>query len=162
MLKEHPIYKGYFINNNGQQVWSAKRKRDLIIRPDQHGYSRVWIAPAKNSPILVHHLVYETFVGPRKRGLQIEHLNGKKEDNSLGNLKQSTASENNLRKRINGTWQGGIANGNAKRTEEEIEHIRYELCPKHSDAEVARMLCGSDKRRGYIRFFRIKKIWLHL
>lgn len=162
MLKEHPIYKGYFINNNGQQVWSEKRKRNLVIKPDRDGYSRVWIAPAKNSPILVHHLVYETFIGPRKKGLQIEHLNGKKDDNSLRNLKQTTPSENNLRKRINGAWQGGIANGNAKRTEAEIEHIRYNLCPKYSDAEVARMFFGNEKRRGYIRLIRIKKLWPHL
>ena len=43
---------------------------------------------------LCHHLVWETFVGPRTPGMEIDHINGNKMDWSLDNLRQITKAEN--------------------------------------------------------------------
>lgn len=42
----------------------------------------------------VHHVVMETFVGPRPAGMQIMHLDANRTNASLENLRYGTASEN--------------------------------------------------------------------
>ena len=49
---------------------------------------------------LCHHLIYETFVGPRTKGMEIDHINGNKMDWSLDNLQEVTPAENRKRARI--------------------------------------------------------------
>ena len=49
---------------------------------------------------LCHHLIYETFVGPRTPGMEIDHLNGNKMDWSLANLEEVTPEENRKRAKI--------------------------------------------------------------
>ena len=49
---------------------------------------------------LCHHLVWETFVGPRTPGLEIDHINGDKFNWSLENLQEVTPAENRRRARI--------------------------------------------------------------
>ena len=47
-----------------------------------------------------HHLVWETFVGPRTKGMEIDHLNGNILDWSLANLEEVTPAENRKRAKI--------------------------------------------------------------
>jgi hypothetical protein len=49
---------------------------------------------------LCHHLIYETFVGPRTKGLEIDHINGNKMDWSLDNLEEVTPAENRKRAKL--------------------------------------------------------------
>jgi hypothetical protein len=49
---------------------------------------------------LCHHLIYETFVGPRTKGMEIDHINGDKLDWSLANLEEVTPAENRKRAKI--------------------------------------------------------------
>ena len=49
---------------------------------------------------LCHHLVWETFVGPRIKGLEIDHINGDKLNWSLTNLQEVTPAENRKRAKI--------------------------------------------------------------
>ena len=49
---------------------------------------------------LCHHLIYETFVGPRTKGLEIDHINGNKMDWSLNNLEEVTPAENRKRAKL--------------------------------------------------------------
>ena len=49
---------------------------------------------------LCHHLVWETFVGPRTKGMEIDHLNGNILDWSLANLEEVTPAENRKRAKI--------------------------------------------------------------
>ena len=46
-----------------------------------------------------HRLVWETFVGPRQKGMEIDHINGNKFDWSLDNLQEVTPQENRRRAR---------------------------------------------------------------
>ncbi len=47
-----------------------------------------------------HHLMYETWVGPRTKGMEIDHINGNKMDWSLTNLEEVTPAENRKRAKI--------------------------------------------------------------
>ena len=49
---------------------------------------------------LCHHLVYETFVGPRTPGMEIDHINGDKMNWSLANLQEVTPAENRKRAKL--------------------------------------------------------------
>ena len=49
---------------------------------------------------LCHHLMYETWVGPRTKGMEIDHINGNKMDWSLANLEEVTPAENRKRAKI--------------------------------------------------------------
>ena len=49
---------------------------------------------------LCHHLVWETFVGPRTKGMEIDHVNGNMMDWSLANLEEVTPAENRKRAKI--------------------------------------------------------------
>ncbi len=75
---------------------------------------------------LVHRMVLETFVGP-SGGLEGNHLNGHKTDNSLKNLEWVTRSENILHSyRVlgkGGSRRGG-KNPQAKLTQGEAEEVR--------------------------------------
>ena len=55
----------------------------------------------------VHRLVLEAFVGPCPNGLEAAHLNGKRKDNRLSNLKWVTRKENHSHKWLHGTAQVG-------------------------------------------------------
>ena len=46
---------------------------------------------------LCHHLIWETWVGPRTPGMEIDHINGDKMNWSLDNLEEVTPAENRKR-----------------------------------------------------------------
>ena len=47
-----------------------------------------------------HHLMYETWVGPRTKGMEIDHIDGNKMNWSLDNLEEVTPAENRKRAKI--------------------------------------------------------------
>ena len=49
---------------------------------------------------LCHHLMWETWVGPRTKGMEIDHVNGNIMDWSLANLEEVTPAENRKRAKI--------------------------------------------------------------
>ena len=49
---------------------------------------------------LCHHLMYETWVGPRTKGMEIDHINGNKKDWSIANLEEVTPAENRKRAKL--------------------------------------------------------------
>jgi hypothetical protein len=55
----------------------------------------------------VHRMVVETFIGPIPDGMQVNHMDGNKENNHLDNLEVCTGSQNQLhRHRVLGQHQG--------------------------------------------------------
>ena len=49
---------------------------------------------------LCHHLIWETWVGPRTPGMEIDHVNGDKMNWSLDNLEEVTPAENRKRAKL--------------------------------------------------------------
>ena len=72
---------------NGRE---SKRWRKIGNKKSD-GYIRIRY---KNAFILVHRIVFRKFGGLLVDGLQINHINGMKHDNHIGNLEQVTQSEN--------------------------------------------------------------------
>lgn len=59
------------------------------------GYLNVYVHNFKQTNVLVHRLVYETFVGKIPKGTVIDHTNTIRTDNRLENLRCVTTKENN-------------------------------------------------------------------
>ena len=87
----------------GVETISYKRKGKILrqaSRKEQNSnYGRKFVnlwggTPRRSYPTLVHHLVAFTFIGPRPKGLEIDHVNGDKTDNRACNLEYVTHAEN--------------------------------------------------------------------
>ena len=78
---------------------------------------------------LCHHLIWETFVGPRTKGMEIDHINGNKMDWSLDNLQEVTPAENRKRAKILRILRNVIGRDPQKMSREELLHLfnKYEF-----------------------------------
>lgn len=92
-----PLYKvskrGIVLGQNG------KRLADRTVgssRPGNIPYLIVALydGHGKRTEKFVHHVVLETFVGPRPEGMEARHLNGNHSDNRLRNLAWGTRAQN--------------------------------------------------------------------
>ncbi len=86
---------GRFYNANGKELKPCTnkprdRKRCHARYPNMRRYANRHC----------HHLVWETFVGPRTKGMEIDHINGDMMNWSLDNLQEVTPAENRRRARI--------------------------------------------------------------
>lgn len=113
LVTEHPIYKGYGVSEDGR-VWTRHRQRvgglvdrwrELRVSTTKRGYKKVYLKGGLDKPVnkQVHHLVLETFTGPRPEGMECRHLDGNPANNALSNLKWGTAHENYLDRVEHGT-----------------------------------------------------------
>ena len=97
-FKKLDNYDNYFIYEDGR-VFSLNRNRFLKFI-DKEGYK--WVGLMNNDKkrkiIFVHRLVYEAFKGQIPEGLQIDHINGIRDDNRLINLRLLTPKENSNNK----------------------------------------------------------------
>ena len=78
---------------------------------------------------LCHHLIWETFVGPRTKGMEIDHINGNKLDWSLDNLQEVTPAENRKRAKILRILRNVIGRDPLKMSRDELLHLfnKYEF-----------------------------------
>ena len=76
---------------------STKRKTRIIRKPQvsANGYqqTQLWVN-AKSTTRHISHLVYEAFIGPILPGLVVDHIDGNKSNNHIGNLRMTTQSLN--------------------------------------------------------------------
>lgn len=134
-------YEGHYAVSSEGRVKSFKRKRARILRPDtdSDGYRTVVLSMnTKTKRRRVHHLVLEAFVGPRRRGREARHLNGKPGDNRACNLAWSTHRENIADKRRHGTEQVGTRHPQVKLHPQEVRWIREKRSAGVPREEVAR------------------------
>jgi hypothetical protein len=110
MLADHPTialdpipgYPGYLACRLGVIFSLNNRSRKLRGTPtplshevSYNGYLRVVIyVNRKRIKKLVHHLILETYIGPRPEGMECCHGPGGQSDNSIGNLRWGTKQEN--------------------------------------------------------------------
>ena len=99
IYKHHPEYLNILVSNNGRifqiktkvsesdsEVTYIVAKRNCISY-NESGNGRIAILGV---PVLIKNLVYDTFVGDRKKKEKIININGDKRDNRLSNLKIET------------------------------------------------------------------------
>ena len=104
--RHHPEYPNILVNSNGRifqiktkvsesdsEVTYIVAKRNCISY-NESGNGRIAILGV---PVLIKNLVYDTFVGGRKKRDVILNINGDKRDNRLSNLKIETPMDRLMR-----------------------------------------------------------------
>ena len=137
-----PIYaKGkllpYEVSNTGM---IRNTNSEVILKlGDWQGYSRVTLyADKKYYPVKVHRLVALAFIPNPGIKPQINHINGNKKCNWVGNLEWTTAKEN-----IRHAWDSGLHDnfakgervGTSKYTEADVRKVCEMLCDPHARYE---------------------------
>lgn len=96
-MKYNEKYDRYV--TKGGLVYRYDSKQDKLVLCKQNKlrkYLRVKVSKPERRDLLVHILVWETFVGNKLTGYEIDHINTNKYDNKLINLRCVTHSENML------------------------------------------------------------------
>ena len=96
-----PDWDPYRVDEDGTVL--GKRGKPMTPQPNHNGYLVVYLrGPERNRLARVHHLVLETFVGPRPPGLEGVHWDDDKAHNNIINLYWGTKLENAADMRRNG------------------------------------------------------------
>lgn len=135
--KTIPFEDNYEVSSEGN-VRNANTKNIKNLRYDKYGYLRVTLYPSGKT-YSAHRLVMLTWEPEGfKEGLQVDHLNTKRDDNRLSNLEWVTPQENVSRIKYNG-WGNGSSNSMSKIDESIAFDIKYdfestikELCLKYN------------------------------
>lgn len=109
IYKHHPEYSNILVSNNGR-IFQIKKKvsendyevtyiavKRNCISYNESGNGRITVLSA---PVLIKNLVYDTFVGDRKKKEKIININGDKRDNRLKNLKIETPMDRLMRNEL--------------------------------------------------------------
>lgn len=92
-MKYNAKYDRYVDDDLVIYRWSKSKNK--LVQCKQHydndGYLLVW---AKIGDVMVHRMVYETFVNEIPQGYEIDHINTIRDDNRLENLRLCTHKEN--------------------------------------------------------------------
>jgi hypothetical protein len=92
--------RNYLVSDNGEIVRlpSPFRPNALLLKPSKtaHGYLRLCL---KGCHKFVHQIVYEAFNGEIPVNMDIDHINGIRDDNRLQNLRVCTRKENALNRK---------------------------------------------------------------
>ena len=92
---------GYEVSNKGR----IKSKFGHLLSPHIHSKSGYVYISIDGKAKLVHVLVKEAFCGAKPSGMEIDHIDCNKTNNSLYNLEYVTHSENMKRAVSNGCWE---------------------------------------------------------
>lgn len=134
-LKDIPGYEGvYAVDAEGAVYRTEKygrRVRQRLALRRKRGYLVAHLCKdAIRKDVLAHRAVWQAFNGSIPDGLEINHKNGRRDDNRLANLETCTRSENAVHKyRVNGYRKPyspalGTRNGSSKITADEVRRIR--------------------------------------
>lgn len=104
--RHHPEYPNILVNSNGRifkihelvseddsKVTYIVNKRNRISY-NESGNGRIAVFSA---PVLIKNLVYDTFIGGRKKGEEIMNINGNERDNRVDNLRLLTPLDRLMR-----------------------------------------------------------------
>lgn len=135
-----PSFPNYEISNEGQIRRCKQTRSGLASKPGyvmkQHedsGYLATWLTHGgANKFVYVHRLVLEAFVGPCPKGLECNHKNLDRHDNTIENLEWISHSEN-----VKHAYRHGCGGGHGG----EVPQIRGEKHPKAklTEAEVLKI-----------------------
>ena len=92
----HPFHKDYLASKCGK-ILSLKynKKRILKFRKNRNNYLTFHFCENnKKRNFYIHRFVFETFKGSIPKGMEIDHVDGDKKNNSITNLQLLTKKEN--------------------------------------------------------------------
>lgn len=125
-----------------------RKERVLILSTNEDGYKKTSLTINKKcKKFFVHRLVYQTFIGEIPDGMEINHINGIRDDNRACNLNAMTHSDNILHSKTNlGTDYATYGNG--RMTKEQREKIFELKAFGKSGIEIAKEI-GFSKNQIY-------------
>jgi len=83
----------YAVDSYGHVV-SFCRSKPVLLRPGLSSNGYYTVSFGRDNSICLHTLVMITFVGPKPKGYDVDHIDGDRLNNSLDNLRYVTRSEN--------------------------------------------------------------------
>lgn len=122
-------YEQYMINDKGIILSVIGNK---LKQYDNQGYKKVYLGRKSFS---VHRLIAQAFLVNPHEYPQVNHINGKKDDNRIKNLEWCTHLQNHQHATRIGL-KGGERNGTTKLTKEDVIFIRKNY-PKVSQYKLA-------------------------
>lgn len=108
-----------FVSKCGRESFRLKKEKILKPGPHRGGYL---LLRTSSKALTVHSLVAAAFIGPRPKGFDVCHNNGKRNDNRATNLRYATRKDNFLDRVKHGTIYQGATQ--AKLVKSEILKIR--------------------------------------
>jgi hypothetical protein len=152
-------YEGLYQVSRCGLVRSLRRHKLMAVVHNQAGYRQVNLyRESKVKNFLVHRLVAAAFLGPIPKGMQVNHKDGDKENNSVDNLEFMTPEENREHAIRTGLTpcSKGEANVRAKLKEAQVREMRSLRQAKVKLADLAsrfgitvRMVCEIVSRRAW-------------
>lgn len=125
IYKVIPFEDAYEVSNKGN-VRNINTKQVKSLRYCRSGYLRVTLYPS-GITYSIHRLVGRVWLSDTfAEGLQIDHLNAKRDDNNLSNLEWVTLQVNIDRIQNREVLKGSL-NPMSKLTEEEVYSIKYDF-----------------------------------
>lgn len=80
------------------KIYRRRLEGKLMLHNEQRGYSCIVLrCGGKYRGLKIHRLVWESFRGPIPEGYQIDHIDGKRNNNFISNLEAVTPAENSWR-----------------------------------------------------------------
>lgn len=134
MYKQHPKLK-YWISDRGY-LMKARGLGEKKVHTTASGYNSI---SCNGRSYFVHRLVYEAFNGSIPNDLEINHINGIKNDNRLENLEVVTKSENIRHAIALGLKPAMVheTNGMAKLSESQYVELIQMILNGYSNTEIA-------------------------
>lgn len=159
-------FEGYRVSNYGRLQSRLNKGRskarfkdawhDYKLKLDGHGYLCASLCDGLNKPktLKIHNLVLLEFVGPKKSGFCVRHIDGNKLNNALSNLVYGTYKENEADKILHGTWDTRLTG--RKLTPIQIDEIRSKIKSGLKDIQLS---VEYNVSRPTITRIRNGKIW---
>jgi len=120
---------------------NSRSQFGTILKPqlDNYGYLRVGLYKGGIFHThRIHKIVTSAFIGPCPEGKQVNHIDGNKRNNHVGNLEYVTLSENRHHAYDAGLASNyGTNNPSSKLTEEDVHEIRRVLAEGATQISVA-------------------------
>lgn len=140
VIQQHPKYQ---VSNLGGMRRLLSNGKVRVLKPFPFKKSEPYLAVdlmqgGVKFRRAVHHLVLETFVGPRPPGMEAIHINGRGGDNKLTNLKWGTKVENQADRVTHGTDCRGEKSPNSKLTESDVDDIIRRRKSKETASSIAK------------------------
>jgi plasmid maintenance system antidote protein VapI len=170
-IKPIPGFIGYGASRDGQ-IWTERSQwgagpegvyRLMKVQTTRAGYLRAQLmVDGKQKKVAVHRATLAAWVGEIPEGMQINHLNGNKADNNIGNLEVTTAAENSrhaVRTGLRHPRQGEAVTHLVKLTRDQVGIIFDARVMGYKHREIAQMVGTTRANVGAILR---GKSWRHL